>query len=268
MPDLDVPSFEAHVRKVGAPGSDAPGMACLTGACRRESLRPVKIPTHVDDTSPVYNKAGKVLRDRVWKHLLSEVTTNDEGEREVHRDYRADILRISQEVLSRYGMLGCKGDEIPTRKSRRRSDTRFENALVTLLVIANRFPEHHRSTTTTSIHANINLTPNRKFDVTTFILVYTRLKNLADTALLDQLADVLLGSYRTFNKGKSINGGLVISVEILFTDSQSGLDTYFPSISVNGLTIILKSNMRSPYKALSRTEWADIYRPTEPAPKH
>ena len=84
----------------------------------------VIIPTHVDDIFPIYNKEGKVLRDRIWNHLSKALQIGDSGPIEwalktrIYRDRERGILKISQEaytleVLTRFDMLGCNGAPTP-----------------------------------------------------------------------------------------------------------------------------------------------------------
>jgi histone deacetylase 1/2 len=77
------------------------------------------MPTHVDDCFPVYNPAGKALRDRIFDHISSLVEVTCSGEIRsalkcrIHRDKAAGITKMSQEaftweMLTRFEALTCK----------------------------------------------------------------------------------------------------------------------------------------------------------------
>lgn len=82
------------------------------------------MPSYVDDLWPIYNKAGKRLRDKVYEQLSKYVSIKCEGEidwilkTKIIKDVEKGILKISQEsfvleLLSRTGMLNCKGKRTP-----------------------------------------------------------------------------------------------------------------------------------------------------------
>ena len=90
----------------------------------REGKGWIIIPTHVDDIFPLFNREGRKLRDKVWEHLAQRLQIVDLGQIEwalktrIYHDRERGILKISQEsytleVLTRFGMLGCKGAETP-----------------------------------------------------------------------------------------------------------------------------------------------------------
>ena len=83
------------------------------------------IGTHVDDLFPLYNKEGRVLRDRVFKALEKRVKVKNEGPVKwalkilIERDREAGVMKISQgqfarEVLQRFGFDGGYSDVTPT----------------------------------------------------------------------------------------------------------------------------------------------------------
>lgn len=82
------------------------------------------VGTYVDDIIPVFNEAGKGLAKQVLDKLMETLTIKDMGElkwalnTEILRDRKAGVTKISQEaftyeMLTRFGMLNCKGSQIP-----------------------------------------------------------------------------------------------------------------------------------------------------------
>jgi hypothetical protein len=82
------------------------------------------VATHVDDIFPLYNHAGKALRDKLFALLSSSFETSNLGEiswalkTSIERDRLGGVLKISQtqfvrEFLEAKGLLDAKGVETP-----------------------------------------------------------------------------------------------------------------------------------------------------------
>ena len=117
-------AWQKHLRTILAEVGARPIAADPACYMLREGKGWVIVPTHVDDIFPLFNQEGRRLRNKIWEHLSLRLQIVDQGPIEwalktrIYRDRERGLLKISQEsytleVLTRFGMLGCKGAETP-----------------------------------------------------------------------------------------------------------------------------------------------------------